>query len=420
MPVDAGELKVSVEKPAAWARRLTITVPAERVARERRSAVERLTRRVRLPGFRKGKVPTHVMEKRFGAAIEQETLEKVVGEAYREALRKEGLEPITEGSVDDVDYASGADLTFRVDLEVRPEIELNRLGGFRLQRRIPVVDGSQVDRVLDRLREQQAAWKPIEAEPPVVGDMVIVEITAVREETEEPAKARRYEIVLGRGEAAPPIEEAIRTLRVGEEGEFTVDLPENARDEASPLEPHRIHVALTAASRPELPPADDDFARSLGDYDGLEDLRTRIRQDLEREAELDAERTVRGELIENIIEANPFEVPRSMVDSYLARVVPAREGVDEARLAEVREAARPGAERLLQRMLVIERVADMEALGASADEVDARVANIAERLGRSAAETRAQLQKGGRLREIEEEITENKVFEYLKSLSTIM
>jgi trigger factor len=418
MVVDVGELKISVEKPAAWARRLTITVPADRIERERRSAVDRLAKRVRLPGFRKGKVPAHLMEKRYGAAIEQETLEKVVGDAYREALQKEGLQPITQGSVDNVDYQSGTDLTFRVDLEVRPEIELNRIGGFRLQRRIPVVEETHVDRVLERLQHEQASWRQVEGEAPVVGDMVVVDITALRDDA-EPAKPRRYQIVLGEGQAAPAIEESIRSLRPGEAQEFTVDLRRNADDESSPTEPHRIHVSLLEAQRPDRPAADDDFARSLGDFESLEDLRSKIRQDLEREAENDAERTLRMDLVENIIDANPFEVPRSMVDDYLKRVMPAREGIDEARLEEVRETARPGAQKALQRMLVVERVAEMEALGASPDEVEERISAIGERLGRNPAETRATLQKAGRLHEIEEEITENKVFEYLKSLSTI-
>lgn len=134
MVVDAGELKVSVAKPAAWARRLTITVPADWIARERQGATERLARRVRLPGFRKGKVPAHVIEKRFGRAIDADTLEKVVNDAYREAVRREGLDPITDAAVGDVNYSAGTDLTFNVDVEVRPEIELNRLGGFRVPR----------------------------------------------------------------------------------------------------------------------------------------------------------------------------------------------------------------------------------------------------------------------------------------------
>jgi len=418
--VDAGELKVSVEQPAAWSRRLTITVPADRIDRERRSAAARLARQVRLPGFRKGKVPQHVMEKRFGAAIQQQTLEKVVGEAYREAIQREGLDPITQGAVDSIDYAAGSDLTFHVDLEVRPEIELTRLGGFGVRRPAVGVGDAEVDRVMDRLREQQAVWSALEDEPPATGDRVVVDITPLRDDAGDAApKPRRYEIELGAGQAVESIEAAIRTLRPGESGDFDVELRSDPGAESSRLEPHRIHVNLIEAKRPDLPEVDDAFARGLGEFEDLSDLRAKIRTDLEREAEDETEQAVRQELLTNILDANPFELPPSMADDYLARVLPEQEGVRAERLAEVRASARPAAERSIKRALVVQRVAELESLQATPDEIEARVAQLAERLGRPSAEVRAQLARGGRLNEIEDEITESKVFDYLKSLSTI-
>jgi FKBP-type peptidyl-prolyl cis-trans isomerase (trigger factor) len=135
--------RVSVEKPAAWARRLTITVPADRIAREKKDAVQRLAKRVKLPGFRQGRVPAAVMEKKFGPAIEQEAIEKVIGDAYREALESEGLQPITQGIDRQHRVRAGHDLTFNVDLEVRPEVELERIGGFTVMREQPAVGTSR-------------------------------------------------------------------------------------------------------------------------------------------------------------------------------------------------------------------------------------------------------------------------------------
>jgi trigger factor len=128
---------------------------------------------------------------------------------------------------------------------------------------------------------------------------------------------------------------------------------------------------------------------------------------------------VRGQLLGQIIEANKFDVPASMADEYLTRVLPEREGVSAERVAEMRETARPAAENAIRRMLIIERIADMESLHATQEEVDARVSKIADSLGRSLADVRQQLQKAGRLHEIEEEITEDRVFDYLKTLSNI-
>ncbi len=421
MANDTAELKVSMEKPGAWARRLTITVPAERVERERKAAVQRLAKSVRLPGFRKGKVPTQVMEKRWGPAIEQEAIEKLVGEAYQEAIRQEGLEPISQGAIDSIDYQSGSDLTFNVELEVRPELELERLGGFEVKRQRGEVSDAQVDQVIQRLRDEQAVWQPLpEGEIPLVGDMVTVELTPQDDATDAAAnQARTYEIVLGEEQAVPQIEEAIRTLRPGDENTFTLDLPENASDPASPTKPHTVHIRMTEAKRAERPEVDDAFAASLGDFESVAILRERVRTDLEAEAGREAERNVRGQLIARIVEANPFEVPNTMIDRYLEQVLPGRDAADAERVAEMRQQARPVAEQALRRMLVIERIATMEGLHATSDEVDARIASVAERMGRPAPEVRKQLQQSGRLAELEEEVTENKVFDYLTSLSTI-
>ena len=121
-PRTAVHLKVTIEKPATWTRRLTITIAAEQLEQEKRNTAKKLAQQVRLPGFRKGKVPTQVLEKRFGPAIEQETIERVVGEAYREAIKQENLHPITQAEIDNIDYESGSDLTFHVGFEIRPEV----------------------------------------------------------------------------------------------------------------------------------------------------------------------------------------------------------------------------------------------------------------------------------------------------------
>jgi trigger factor len=371
---------------------------------------------VRLPGFRKGKVPAQVLEKKFGGAVEQEMLEKVMGAAYREVIQREGLQPISQAAIENVDYQPGQDLKFDVHFEIRPEIELNRLGGFTVRRPPTTVDDDAVDRVIQRLREEHATWTPIEpGQAVVVGDMAVVEITSL----EGPAanQPRRYQVLLGQEQVRPEIEEAIRTLAPGEQGEFTVELPEG--DDESTLKPHRIRVNLIEAKRPEHPELTDEFAQGLGSFDSVATLRERVREDLEKEAIAEAERAVRHDLISQIVDANPFDVPDSMVSQYLDQMIRPRKGEDPARMEEFKQAAYPGAQQALRRMLVIDRIADLESLRATPYDVDQRLEEIAGRVGKSSDEMRAQFQKSGRLGEIEEQITEEKVFDYLKSLSTV-
>jgi trigger factor len=419
MATQAPEITVSMDKPGAWARRLTITVPAQRIAAERKDAVSRLAKQARLPGFRKGKVPSQVMEKRFGPAIEQETLEKVISAAYREALDRENLQPITQGNIENVEYETGTDLRFDVEFEVRPEIELEQLGGFSVVRELTTIDDAQIDQVLQRLREEQATWSDKATGTPTAGDMASVEITPLDDATTAPpAQARRYQIVIGEGQALPPIEDAIRTLTPGSEAEFTVDLPESGEGSGA-TKPHRLHMKLVELKEAQYPAIDDEFAKGVGAFESLADLRARVREDLEKESERDAERRVRMSLISQVLAANPFEVPASMVKQYVEAMIPQREGMDTDRVNAAREQAWPEAEEALRRMMVIERIAEMEGLEATGDEIEARVTDLASRMNRPANEVRTQLRKNNRLAEIEREITEDKVFDYLKSLSTI-
>lgn len=411
MAQETSNLKIAIEEPRTWARRLTITVPAERVERERGEVTRRLAQRLKLPGFRKGKIPAHVLERRYGPAIDSETVERVVGNAYREALRAEGLEPITQGSVEEVEYKPGSDLTFRVAFEIKPQIQLERLGGFQLVRERPEVRDEDVDRMIERLRAEHAVWRPIEDAAPENGDAVEVELTEL--DRPEP-KPERYRLVLGQGQAVPEVEALIRGLKPGEEAEGVVPVTSDGttRDES-------VRVRLLAVRRPELPAVDDEWARSLGDFEDLATLRARIKEDLQRDADAAAERELRRQLIDRIVEANPFEVPDAMVEQYLDSILQPREGADAQRIAEVREAARPAAEQAIRRTLVLDRVAKMEGLEATPAEVDARVEEIASRVGRPVEEVRRQLSRSGRLNALADEITEEKVFEYLKSLSTV-
>jgi trigger factor len=411
------DLQVTVESPGSWARKLSIRVPAARLEQEKQQAAKRLAQKVRLPGFRKGKVPAHVLEKQFGPAVEQEMLEKVMNNAYREAIQQEGLVPISQAAIDNVHYHAGEDLTFDVQFEIRPEIEIERLGGFTVTREHPTITDSSVGQVIDRLKEEHAVWQPIEAgQAMVMGDMAVVEITSL---DEGPGKdePRRYQVVLGQQQVRQQIEDVIRAMTPGEQGEYTVDLPEADDDDV--LKPHNIRVNVVEARRPEYPPVDDEFAKNLGAFESLDDLKQKVRADLEKEADTEAERALRHNLISQILDANPFDVPDAMLTQYLDQLIKPRKGDQPEEIERLKEGTRPAATQALRRLLLVDRIADMEGLRATPEEVDERIAELAARFNKPVQEVRNQFQKSGRLSEMEESLTEEKVFDYLKSLSDI-
>ncbi|HET8655888.1 MAG TPA: trigger factor [Longimicrobiaceae bacterium] len=428
MPSDTSSIDVSVQQPEPCTRRLSITVPAERVQRTRGGITAQIARNARLPGFRKGKLPTSVVERQFGASIEQETVDRTIQEAYREALDQQGLQPVNQGRVDKVEYRKGEPLTFEVELEVRPEIELARTSGFQVARPTLEVGEEDVDSVIERLRDERAEWVPLaEGEKPDYNDQVMVEITALDAEGQPQGEAQSYQFVIGEGQAIPEVEQSILTLAPGEEGDFTVHFPEDFPDEQKRGEEQHLHIRLTGANHKVLPPLDDEFAQKVGDFEGVAALRERILEDLRTDSVQRADAEVRRQILDQIIEANPFDVPNSMVHRYVDQMIghTHEEGEhhhspeEEEQIAKLHEALRPQAEAGLKRMLVMDRLAEQEGLQATQDEIDARVEELATKNDRSPSEVWLQLEKSGQLEMLEREITESKVFDYLVAQNTV-
>ncbi len=423
MSIDTSRLSVEVTEEENWKRSLQVTVPADVVERERQDVARTFSSRVNLPGFRKGKVPASVVEKRFGPALRQETLDRVIQEAYREALRQREIHPIADGEVQDIQYEAQEDLSFRVVVEVAPQVEVERVGGFAVKR--PPVEVTEEDesKVLNRLRTQHGVRKPVEEGPPDFGDQVRVQILPLTDEededTDEDGEPREYEITLGEGEAIPDVEEAIRTLSVGETNDFTVRFPEDFPNEERRGEEERLRITLESRKVLELPELDDEFASTVGDFETVEELKERVRQDLVEEMERNAESRVRAQLVDHLLEANPFEVPEAMVEQYLQSYLGDTGNAPAEEVERAKESLRPQAERAVKRALIVDRVAEMQGLQATEDEVDERVQRLAEENEVEAGEVYSRLQQSGRLQGLEREIQEEKVFSFLKEQSTI-
>ncbi len=417
MSIDGSRLRISVQEQELWRRRLSVTVPAALVAEEEQRVASQLASRVKLKGFRKGHVPRNVVASRFGGALRREALDKLINEAYRQALAAEDLHPISEGELDEVSYEPRQDLVFSISFDVQPRIELGRLGGFALER--PLLKGTddQVDEILRSVQEQNGAWRPVEEGAPANGDMVSVHIR--RTDGDGPDDGKDYEFVLGENQAIPEIEDAIQALQPGQDGVFTVTFPDDFPDEGRRGEQEQVEIRVNGRKVRDLPPLDDALAKQVGDFETLDALKERIRQDLAKDGEEQAEALVRGRLLDFLIDANPFDVPRSMVERYAESVLHEQRSIPEERVEEIKESIRPEAERAVKRLLIIDRVAQTQDLQATEGDLDHRIEEIAQKNDTAPEKVYAAFQKSGRLEAIEREITERKVFEFLKGQSEI-
>jgi trigger factor len=410
--------EIVVEKTAedVASKSLRVTVPVERVRQAEDRALQYFSRRARLPGFRPGKAPAGVVRKRFGDQIRQTVLEEVIRESWETARSSESLKPIADPSIRNLKFEDGSAIEFELLVEVRPDIALERVGGFRVSRTLAQVTDAMVDEQLQRLREQKAAWLPVEGERPAPGQMVRVEVAPIENGTAQPAQP--YSLVIGEQQAVPELEERIMTLLPGETLDAEIRLPDDHPDESRRGQSRRVRVSLHEVKRQELPPLDDAFARELGDFDGVAALRAAVREDLEREAVREADARVRQALLAQVIEANRIPAPDSLVHRVLHGLAHMYR-VPEDQLGAFEAQFRPVAVSQVQRDLALDAVIEAQSLRATEAELDERIAGMAAARNVPAGEMYASLQKANRLGELERSITEEKAFAFLLQQSTV-
>jgi len=409
-------IAIEAKKSEGAERLLQVTVPVAAVNEAKQKAARKIAGSVSLPGFRPGKAPLAMVMKRFGDAIKSEAIEALVQQAYQEVLEREQLKVAAQPHIHDLKFEEDAPLTFDLHVEVRPELKLARTSGFKVSRTTRVVVDDDVQQQLEQLREQRASWTPIE-DKPMEGDMVKV-LLATTEESGEMPEGREYSLVLGGGQAIPGIEEVIMEIKPGEAAQRPVRWPDDFPDEAQRGKTKTVRVELKDVKRKALPELDDAFARELGDFDSLDALRKVVREDMEESATRESDAEVRQKLLDELIGANPFDVPPSWVAQLVHGYAEAYK-IPEEEHDRFAQGFRPTAERQVRRDMVIDAISEAEGLKASESDIDDKITEMAGKRGVNPGQLYAQLQKASRISELERGITEDKVFAWLFERNTV-
>jgi trigger factor len=410
------QIDIKTKKNEGVERLLEVSVPLDVVQEAEERTARRYAGSVRLPGFRPGKAPAALVRKRFKDAIRQQALESLLQDAYQEVIEREKLKVASQPHLHDVRFDEGKPLVFELHIEVRPDVTLGRVQGFKVSRPAASVTDDAVREQLEALRDQRANWTPV-TERPIPGDMVTVLLATADEHGVLP-EGKEYRLVLGGGQAIPGIEELIMRLSPGETLEQPVRWPDDFPDESQRGTSKPVSVMLQDVKRKALPELDDTFAREVGDFDSLETLTASVKKDLESHAEREADAAVRQQIIDQIVQANAFDVPPSWVTQLVDGYMKAYQIPDEERERFTAE-FRPVAERQVRRDLIIDTIAERESLKATEADVDERVADVAQKRNAEPGQVYASLQKAGRLQEIERAITEEKVFKWLLERNTV-
>lgn len=407
---------------AAVKHTVELTVPVEQVDEASARVIAGLKKKVKLPGFRPGKAPDTILRSRFESEIRQDVLETVIPKAFNEYAEREHLKVVGKPDVTDVHFHKGEPLKFTISFETFPEFELGEYRGLTVPYNEPSVDAADVDSRLEQVRERKAEYVNVDPRPVEDGDHAAVSLRSVAG-VEPPVVQDEIVLHVGAEDTLEAFTANLRGMSPGEEKEFDVSYPEDYGGANLAGKTVRFQVLLKGIRKKELPELNDEFASDVGDFKTLEELRDHLRLELLREREFSATQEAKSKLMDQLVAAHDFPVPDAFVDRQVQAELEGRirdlmaRGIDPAKLnldwREVAKARREPATRDVKASLLIDRIAEREAIETLTDEVDREVHRIARQVREPAAAVRKKLQDDGSLAQIATRIRTDKVLNFL-------
>jgi trigger factor len=417
-------MKVEVTDSGAWRRTLEIEVPREDVDVRLKEAYKSYSKSLNLPGFRKGKIPVSVVKARFGPAILDEVIAKTEEEFYREASEEKGLHPVSQATIEESSFEDGEPLKFKASVDVKPELDIKNYKGLKVVRPTFKIEDTYVENQLTGMREQNATEKQVDRKA-ALGDVIqadFVELDEDRNEIAERAQSDRM-FLIGGPNANHDLDNQLSGIEVGETRDVEYTHSHETEDGETHAHDVRFRVTAKEIRERELPELDDDFAKDVGPFESLDDLKQRIADDIQTQADGASRSRLVENLVEELIAQNEFEVPDSMVEAYLDNFIEQmkreRQTEEVENEAEVRENAKPGALRGVKRYLILEQVAEKENVEVTEEDVDKHLETMSERHNVDGARIRQILGRSGQLDQIKSELLDEKTFDYLIEQSKV-
>jgi trigger factor len=424
-------LKITTEDLGQRQVRLTIEVDEERVERALQGVARRLSREHSFPGFRRGRAPYHVILGRFGREVLlREVLDDLGQEVVEEALEREALELYSAGELEEVQLDP---LLLKLRLPLRPSVDLGAYRELRVEPPVVSVDEAEIDTELERLRQASAILEPAGDRPAQMGDWVSLDVSAA-EGGEPYILEEAFSAVLDaeNDSFAPGFSGQVLGMRAGEEKSFALTLSGAEEAGEEPVEREMVFtVRLREVRSRTLPGLDDDLARTVGDFDTLEELRQEIRRRLEERAQLEADQSYGEEVLEALVAGATIAYPPDLINDQVERMVKRLEGrlkdqgltlddffklsgqTEEA----YRESLRPQAERDLRLSMALGELARLEKLDVAEDEVDRHIALVSATWGERAGEVQRMLSSPEGVRSIANDLLSDKAIQCLVAIA---
>jgi len=412
-------------KESTTKREIQVEIPAVEVARQTESLIQKYQKMARLPGFRRGHVPASIIRQRFSEEIKTDVVEALIPRYFRQETERLGMNPVSQPRVTDLHLHDGEPLRFKAAFEVLPEVKVEGYKELRADKPEIAVSDADVDHALNDLREQQASFNDIEGRPLADGDFAQVSLDGTPKEGEgQPVHMDEVLVEVAGKNTMPEFTENLRGATVGEERSFDVHYPEDAQDKRLAGKTFSYTVKVHALKQKSLPELNEGFAKSLGEFATVDEVKKRIRKNIEAEGRHKAEHEAKDKLVAELVRRNEFEVPEALVERQIdirlergLRALAAQgltaEQMKKMDLPRLRAGQRDQAIHDVKSSLLLEKVADEENIQVSDEEVNQEVESLAKQTKQTSEAVRARLTRDGGLDKIRTRIRSEKTLDFL-------
>jgi trigger factor len=421
-------VQVDYIEETAVRKALAFEVEPERVQAEIDRRARELARKARLPGFRPGKTPPNVIKNRFRGEILNDAAEAIVNKVVFEELEGRGLKPLAAPRVEELKIEEGRSMTFRAVFEILPLVEVPDWKSLRVSVKGASVTDEDIDKEIDRLREEAARFDPVEPRPTQKGDHVVVDLTWSPRDGSEGGRDESALIEIGHPGNHEDMNAALEGMTDGETKEVEVTW---GPDAAPAIAGKTVGYTMTlkGIKKKVVPEADDEFAKDLGEFDSLDALKAKLREQREAQEQQRVERETKAALVEALVDKVSFEVPEALVEQHmtartenLARGL-AYQGVDPRKIEidwrEYRESQRDNSVKAARADILLDEIARREHVRVMEAEVDAEVARMAGGADKSPEALKAQMEREGDLQTLRARMREDKTLDLLKASAKI-
>jgi trigger factor len=418
-------LKVDYSEESSVKKSLSFEIEPEVVDREIAERSKHYATRVKLPGFRPGKVPAEVIKRKFRAQVLEDVAEKLVNKVVRDELEGRGLRPVATPRVTELKIDENQPLTFKAEFEVLPLVEVPDYKGLPIKTREVAVADEDVDKEVDRLREEAARYDPVEGRPAREGDFVVLDVQFTREDGTKGKRDENVLVEIGSKDNHKDLNAALVGLSPGDTKDVSLTYGEDHEQESLRGKTVAYDVTLKGVKSKVVPAADDEFAKDLGEFGSLAELRDKLRGQLAAAQQHKIDRDAKNAILEALVQRAGFEVPDALVERHMmARTENAArglalQGLDPTKVGvdweKYRDAQREESVKAAKADILLDEIARREGIEALDNEVDAEIARYAERMKKTKDAVRARMEKDGDLGPLRARIREEKTLDLLKA-----